>query len=461
MQLGTPQEESRKRTVNKFYNRLCQLRPWSQPACYVGVTMIAAIWVSINFHLAVEHERSRLAAFQSSGNLARVFEEHIVRTLMETDRAIVLLRTSYQLNRNLDLANSLASLQNDLFTQIRILGPDGVLIAASGQTISARVDFSDREYFQVHLNSKTDELFISKPVLGRINGKWSLQLSRPIRAADGSFQGVIAASLDPTYLAKFYGSIDVGQDGAVVLAGLDGVVRASAGFKNEVVGGSMLGSRLFKRISQADAGSFLTDGNLDGIKRFVSYRVVKGFPLVVYVGQADHEVLATYRYNRTRYFAAAAGATIVIMIIMGFAVRSRGTLDAARNALQASEAQARSKSRELEVTLEHMDQGIMMVDADRNVMVMNRRAVDLLGLPDDYFGKQVKLDDVLSYLWAEGEFALEEDVGGARLLPVLAAERLHARDPNHRVARRRHGPNHHGRERTQAQGSPDRPYGAS
>jgi hypothetical protein len=54
-----------------------------------------------------------------------------------------------------------------------------------------------------------------------------------------------------------------------------------------------------------------------------------------------------------------------------------------------------------------MNQGIMMVDADRNVMVMNRRVIDLLGLPDDYFGKRVKLDDVLSCLGAEGEFGLQ------------------------------------------------------
>jgi diguanylate cyclase (GGDEF)-like protein len=371
--------------------------------------MIAAIWVSINFHLAVEHDRSRLAAIQNTGNLARVFEEHIVRTLMETDRTIVLLRTSYQLHGNFDLASSPTnpSLQSDLVTQIRILGPDGVRIAASTEPITERVDFSDREYFQVHLDSKTDDLFISKPVLGRTTGKWLLQLSRPIRGTDGSFQGVIGASLDPSYLASFYESIDVGRDGAIFLAGLDGIVRASAGFKNEVVGGSMLSSQLFKRIAQADSGSFLTGGNQDGIKRFVSYRVVKGFPLVVYVGLAEHEVLANDWQNRRTYFATAAGATVLILIVVGFAVRYRGKLNAAQSALLASEAHAQNKSRELEVTLEHMNQGIMMVDADRNVMVMNRRVINLLGLPEDYFGKRMKLDDVLSYLWAQGEFGLD------------------------------------------------------
>ena len=409
--------------MDKFYNALRKLKPWSQPAIYVGVAMIAAIWVSVTFHLAVEHDRSRLAAIQNTGNLARVFEEHIVRTLMETDRAIVLLRTSYQLHGNLDLASSVTnpSLQSDLVTQIRILGPDGVRIAASTEPISERVDFSDREYFQVHLDSKADELFISKPVLGRTTGKWLLQLSRPIRAADGSFQGVIGASLDPNYLANFYESIDVGRDGAIFLAGLDGVVRASAGFKNEVVGGSMLGSQLFKRIALADTGSFLTGGSQDGIKRFVSYRVVKGFPLVVYVGLSEHEVLAIDWYNRRSYFSVAAGATILIVIVVGFAVRSRSKLNVAQNALQASEAHARNKSRELEVTLEHMNQGIMMVDVDRNVMVMNRRVINLLGLPEDYFGKRVKLDDVLSYLWAKGEFGIDGDALEPKVRDLILA----------------------------------------
>jgi diguanylate cyclase (GGDEF)-like protein len=260
------------------------------------------------------------------------------------------------------------------------------------------------------MNSQSDELFISKPIIGRTSGKRLLQLSRPIRAADGSFEGIVVASIDTRYLSNFYQSIDVGHDGAIFLAGLDdGVVRASAGFKNEVVGGSMLGSQLFNKIKQAGTGSFLTAGNQDGVKRFVSYRVVKGFPLVVYVGQAEQEVLANYRYDRSAYLAVAAGATFLIVIVVCFAVRSRAKLDAARDSLEASEARARTKSLELEVTLEHMNQGIMMVDADRNIMVMNRRVIDLLGLPEDCFGSRLNLDDVQSYLRARGEFALEGD----------------------------------------------------
>lgn len=391
-----------------FYHALRQLRPWSQPAIYVGAAMVAAIWVGISLHLGVEYRRSLISTDQSNGNLARVFEEHIASTLMETDRTLRLLRTSYQVDGNFDLANSLPNVspQRELLTEIRIIGPDGATIASTtGRT--AQRDSRDRDYFNVPKDSPADDLFISKPILGRTSGIWLLQLSRSIRSAGGAFQGVIVASLDPRYLAKFYQSIDVGQDGAIFLAGLDGVVRASAGFKSNVVGGSMLGSQLFTKIKQAETGSFLTAGNQDGLKRFVSYRVVKGFPLVVYVGQAEREVLANYWHDRSSYFAVAAGATVLIVIVVGFAVGYRGRLNAAQDALQASEAHARKKSLELEVTLEHINQGIMMIDADRNIMVMNRRVFDLLGLPEDYLGRRLKLDDVQSYLRAKGEFVLE------------------------------------------------------
>jgi diguanylate cyclase (GGDEF)-like protein len=135
--------------------------------------------------------------------------------------------------------------------------------------------------------------------------------------------------------------------------------------------------------------------------------VVKGFPLVVYVGQSEQEVLAIYRSNQKSHYAVAGGATLLIMIMMFFAVRYRGRLNAAQSALQASEASARNKSRQLEVTLEHMNQGIMMVDADRNVIVMNRRVFDLLGLPEACSGGLLKLDDVQSHLLAKGELKLE------------------------------------------------------
>ncbi len=399
--------------MDRFYSALRQLKSLSKPAVYVGLAMIAAIWISIVFHLAVEHDRARNGAIQDTGNLARVFEEHILRTIMEADRAILMLRTSYRLTGNFDLANSLTSdsLRNDLLTQIRVFNPSGAIIAATSGQGRSRVGFGDREYFRVHLDSKADELFISKPVFGRTSGKWVLQLSRGVRAPDGSFEGVIGASLDPDYLSKFYQSIEGGLDGAIVLAGLDGVVRASAGFKNDLLGTSLLGSQLFKKISEADTGSFLTNGNRDGIKRIASYRVVKGFPLVIYVGESENEVLANYRGARRLYFAVGAGLTALIAIGAAFAARYRGKLDAVQ--------------RELEATLENMSQGIMKVDADRKVAFINRQAIELLGLPDRFLKRHVPHADMLKFQWERGEFGPDGEALDPRVREKVRSGTVH------------------------------------
>ena len=399
--------------MDRFYSALRQLKSLSKPAIYVGMAMIAAIWASISFHLSVEHDRAQRSAIQHTGNLARVFEEHIVRTIMEADRAILLLRTSYQLTGNFDLANSLASpsLRNDLLTQIRVFDRDGAIIASTRERGPPRDGVGDREYFRIHVDATADELFISKPVFGRTSGKWVLQLSRGVRAADGSFQGVIGASLDPGYLTKFYQSIDVGKDGAIVLAGLDGVVRAAAGFRSDVVGGSLLGSQLFRRLSTADTGSFLTAGNQDGIKRLSFYRAVKGYPLVVYVAEAEHEVFENYWRARRLYFSVGAGLTALIAIGAAFAARYRSRLDAAQ--------------RELEATLQNMSQGIMKVDADRNVAFINRQAIELLGLPDRFLKRHVPHADMLKFQWARGEFGADGEALDPRVREKVRSGIIH------------------------------------
>jgi hypothetical protein len=142
-------------------------------------------------------------------------------------------------------------------------------------------DLSDRDHFRVHADSDRDELFISKPLLGRVSQKWSIQLSRGINAVDGAFAGVVILSIDPWYLASFYESIDVKSNGMVLLAGLDGIVCARVANGERSVGQSLLGSALFQRVAEGDSGSFETFGQDDGIVRLASYRRVNGYPLVV------------------------------------------------------------------------------------------------------------------------------------------------------------------------------------
>ncbi len=69
------------------------------------------------------------------------------------------------------------------------------------------------------------------------------------------------------------------------------------------------------------------------------------------------------------------------------------------------------KSRMLEVTLERMEQGVMMVNAQRVVEVCNRRAIELLGLPPELMASRPTFAQVLEFQWSTDEFAhTPEDV---------------------------------------------------
>ncbi|MES2991925.1 MAG: PAS-domain containing protein [Pseudomonadota bacterium] len=65
----------------------------------------------------------------------------------------------------------------------------------------------------------------------------------------------------------------------------------------------------------------------------------------------------------------------------------------------------RVKSALLEATLERMEQGVMMVNAERIVEVCNRRALELLDLPAELMASRPAFTDVLEHQWQHDEFA--------------------------------------------------------
>src|SRR5579871_855518 len=178
----------------------------------IGAVLIAALWLSIQFHLGVERQQSHEAALHNLGNLTRAFEEHVVRAVSAADNTLKYMRASCERTaRCLDpgARRSDAFLLTDFSFQVSLIDAQGVLRSTNLQKSVAPIDLSDREHFRVQRLSERDDLFISKPLLGRASGKWSIQLTRRLRNPDGSFGGVIVASLDPESFSRFYESIDV------------------------------------------------------------------------------------------------------------------------------------------------------------------------------------------------------------------------------------------------------------
>src|SRR5262245_11580993 len=95
------------------------------------------------------------------------------------------------------------------------------MLMSSATSSPAPVNLSDREHFRVHQDGSEDRLFVSKPILGKVTGKWAVQLTRRITGSDGSFAGVIVASVDPAHFSRLYDAIDVGRTGLIALGRME------------------------------------------------------------------------------------------------------------------------------------------------------------------------------------------------------------------------------------------------
>lgn len=84
-------------------------------------------------------------------------------------------------------------------------------------------DLSDRPYFIAHRDGRSLSMLIDRPVLSRPDNLVSIPVSMRLARPDGSFDGMIAARLDPAYFADFFAQI--GPDEISLVDG-DGIVHA-------------------------------------------------------------------------------------------------------------------------------------------------------------------------------------------------------------------------------------------
>jgi diguanylate cyclase (GGDEF)-like protein len=188
-----------------------------------------------------------------------------------------------------DLAASTPEIQ-ELF----VYGADGRRVVTSlPHTLPG--SNADREFFRYHKEHADRLLHIGEPIRSRSSGILTIPLSRRINRPDGSFGGVVMASLKLDYFGKFYDSFDVGQSGTIVLAIDNGTLIYRRPFKSAMVGTNIRNGVIFQMVRERGAiGTAMLVSRIDGIERLYSYRHLDGLPLVVAIAQSKEEILADW-----------------------------------------------------------------------------------------------------------------------------------------------------------------------
>jgi diguanylate cyclase (GGDEF)-like protein/PAS domain S-box-containing protein len=378
------------------------VRTITQGSTLLGAILIVMVWVGVQLHLESEHTQTERSAIQNSANLASAFEEHLSRTLNEIDRSLKIIRTNYLQNPdkfNLKDWLETSQLFDDQTLQSTIIAPDGLIKQNSGGKSSIGTNLGDREHFRVHVDTETDALFISKPVIGRTTGKWSIQLTRRMTDENQLFAGVIVASLDPAYLARFYSSVDVGSKGYIRVVGTDGIIRAVAGDTAGIIGRDLSRADLFKNYPKAPTGWYYTASNFsDHTARLVTYRAVKNYPLIITIGLATDDIFATVRSNQRTYYLVATVVTILILVVMGFNIRGRRTREriAAERDLQ---------NMRLDVVMTNMPLGVCMIDGESRVAISNEHYRRMYDFPANAARPGTSFLDIIRHRKTTGTFS--------------------------------------------------------
>ena len=285
----------------------------------LAVVLLVSLWAAVLYKAQVEETHVEETIRRDTMNLARAFEEHTIRTLGSVDQALLFVKYQYEkIGDRLDIAEAVSGgmIISSLFNQVGVINAQGIYHLSNIPNFN-RVDLSDREHFRVHVDVDTNAYFVSKPVLGRATGKWSLQLTRRINQADGSFGGVAVISVDPFYFTSFYSEVDVGKRGVVTLFGLDGIVRARRAGDMTEVGQDISRSKVMSLIQDAPTGHFVEASPVDGVLRSHSYRRLPGLQLGVLVGVDRDGAMADFETRKAGYFRFAGAMTLIIVAFAG------------------------------------------------------------------------------------------------------------------------------------------------
>jgi diguanylate cyclase (GGDEF)-like protein len=353
-----------------------------------GVLIIVILWLGVFLKYAEDVRGDLRDADRTNRNYAMVFEENVLRSIGEVDDALLYLRRNVESRQDSTDYNTIVrttDIFSDIIVQVAIIDAHGVLRASNvGPNPTEELDLHDRPHFRAHLRTDKDFMFISKPMVGRVSGKWSIQLSRRFLNAEGTFGGVVVASLDPEHFTNFYDQVDLASSGSIALIGDDGIVRSAGGQSSDLkMGQDIRGTELFARMQSGVNSVFEEPDTVTGKIRLFALRKVSEQPLWVSVSLDKNEVLAGSLNDLRTDCIVAALLTLIIL--------------AAMERIFRTEAAARQKANQLELTLESMSQGIMLVTKDLSIPIINKKCGELLKLPDSFIEKPPRFDQLVEY----------------------------------------------------------------
>jgi signal transduction histidine kinase/ActR/RegA family two-component response regulator len=157
----------------------------------------------------------------------------------------------------------------------------------------------DQYLFKTLSTTTSDELIIDPPFLSRVQPPHFLvPFGRRLTSGDGTFEGIVVATLIPDQHRSFFRTVDVGHEGIVWVFHEDGAILVREPSESNPIGESAKGNPIYEAARQRAARGQLAGPVRSGGQSFLSSYLPLGKPpLIVAVSLNENEVLRDWRHE--------------------------------------------------------------------------------------------------------------------------------------------------------------------
>ena len=293
-----------------------------------------------------------------------------------------------------------------LLDGLTVIDAGGQVVNTSRSLGEGTVYVGDRQYFEALRHDAAPDLYVSTPAISRLTRVATVFVGRRLDFGTPAFKGIVLGAIAVDDLTAMLRQVAAGPHLVITLERQDRTVIARTG-------------------AEPDDGPTA--------RALTASQKAGGDALRVVVRMSEWNALTTWR--KQAFVIAAATATVsACVLLMLFALlrqfraerdaqavlaRRNGELEIARAALERRTAELETaaaalrtgekllaeRSDTLNTTLEHITQGIMMVDATGRVRVYNQRVVELLDLPEALLSRSPLMTEVRQYQLDHDEFS--------------------------------------------------------
>ncbi|MDE1159330.1 MAG: diguanylate cyclase [Neorhizobium sp.] len=263
----------------------------------------------------------------------------------------------------------------------------GAIVATSARRVPPGLNFSDRDYFQMHRSSNMPLPVVGKPVKSRLSMDWIIPVTQRVVLADGRFGGVVVSTIRVNHFVNFFNNFNVVNDGSMLIVRGDGVILARSPIEESLLGTNISQHEMFTRyLKQGATGAYHYISPVDETRRIGGFYQSARSGIVVLAAASEIDILMRWAQAaraRWSYAAILMAACLLGALYQRRQIRLR----------RAAESRGAAREAEFRLLAESSGDVISRFDEDGIREYVSPSSALILGIaPDKLIGRSVFAD---------------------------------------------------------------------